>query len=419
MRARHQLDQVGIGVVAGQHVRVALVNDVVDLRPSNPGVRAIRDAMVECLDCGEPIRVAGDGSGTEFRLHAVWRHQRGGGVVGSVPLLVDDRIVAIVTVAAASDAALSEKTLQALRDELVKYAPLLPIARLAVRSWRQHTLDLVAGWWQRQRRRGRSGLLIGGVVAAAFGWLSFGTIPYRLTVPCVVKAVDRRVVSSPRGGVLSELYVRPGDQVTHGQLLAELDSHDDALTKAELEAEVMSLDAQIDLALGEGDSGKLRVLEAQRDSVLAKISVVAQRIEHAQVRAPIDGVVLSGELREKLGARLAMGESMFELARYDGATVEMRVPETQVLLAGEARSATFVAAATPDIEHELRGFRLSPASSVVDGHNVFLAEAGVAETIGSLPPGMEGFALLDVGPRRAIWVLTHRAVDWLRLNFWL
>jgi hypothetical protein len=36
-----------------------------------------------------------------------------------------------------------------------------------------------------------------------------------------------------------------------------------------------------------------------------------------------------------------------------------------------------------------------------------------------MPPGMEGTAQIDGGPRSAWWVLTHRFTDWLHLNFWL
>ena len=110
---------------------------------------------------------------------------------------------------------------------------------------------------------------------------------------------------------------------------------------------------------------------------------------------------------------------MFELARYDGARVEMRVPEHLVIAARDSGEQTFVAAATPDVQYDLHAFRLAPASTVQDGTSVFIAEAELSSTIEGLPPGMEGFVVIDAGPRPAAWVLTHRVVDWLRLNFWL
>ena len=61
-----------------------------------------------------------------------------------------------------------------------------------------------------------------------------------------------------------ELMVERGDLAGAKLKLAALDSHDDTLAKAELDSQIMALDAQIDQALGEHDSGALRVLEAQR-----------------------------------------------------------------------------------------------------------------------------------------------------------
>jgi len=419
LSTRYELDQIAVGVVEGHSVRVALVNNEMDLRKSNPGVRIVQEAMAECVDSGAPIRLSGDDMGPEFRLHGVWRNERGGGVVGSVPLIVDEKPVAVISMAAASAGALPPDAMRSIQSEFASYASLLPVARLATRSLARHARDVFGGIWQRLGNRRRRVAIITTLCALAVGWLAFGTLTYRLTVPCVVKAMERRIISSPRDGLLAELYVRPGDQVARGQLLAELDSHDDQLTKSELEAEILSIEAQIDLALGQYDSGKLRVLEAQRAGVLSKIAIVSRRIEHAHIRAPRDGVILAGELREKLGARLAMGEAMFEMARYDGALVEMRIPEHQVIAARDATSQTFVASATPDKEHNLGGFRLAPASSIYEGKNVFVAEAELTETIVGLPPGMEGFVVLDAGERRAAWVLTHRVFDWLRLNFWL
>lgn len=416
---RYELDQAAVGTVDGKQVRVALVNNELDLRPSNPGVRVIQDAMTECLDSRSPIQLSEGGRGPKFRLHDAWRRARGGGVVASVPLMIDGEVTAIVSLAASREDAVTSDILRRIQSELQNYTSLLPMARLATRSLTSHIRDTLRGLWMRQSNRRRRSGLVAALSLACCAWLAFGTLPYRLTVPCVVAAKDRRVVSCPRDGVLSELYVRPGDQVMRGQLLAELDSHEDVLMRSELEAEVLSLDAKTDVAMGEFDSGKLRVLEAQREGLLSKIAIVTRRIELARIRAPRDGVITAGELRERLGARLAMGEALFELARYDGARVEMRIPERSVLLARDTVAQTFVASAAPDVDHELSDFHLGPASTVHDGKNVFVAEADLSGTIEGLPPGMEGYVVLDVGRRRAAWVLTHRILDWMRLNFWL
>jgi multidrug efflux pump subunit AcrA (membrane-fusion protein) len=110
---------------------------------------------------------------------------------------------------------------------------------------------------------------------------------------------------------------------------------------------------------------------------------------------------------------------LFEIARDDRASIELRIPEQLVLATRGAVVAEFSPAAEPDRSYPLGALRVAPASTVVDQRNVFLGEADVGVDLGLLPPGMEGAAHVDAGPRSAWWVLTHRATDWLHLNFWL
>lgn len=418
LASRHSLDQIAVGIVDGARVRVSLLNSEMNLRGSNPGVRVVQAAMSECLDVGSVVRVSGADGEANFRLHREWLRERGLGVVASVPMLVEDEIVAVLSVGAASADDVTDDAVREIEARFSEYAVLLPTAQLASRSWRQHTVDVIRGTASRiaARRRVQIGV---GLAMAAIAWLFFGSLDYRVTVPCTVTAAEPRIVSCPRDGVLSELYARPGDLVSQGQLLAELDSHEDQLALAELEAEILTIEAQIDVALGEHDSGRLRVLEAQRQGINARIDVVERRIDHARIRAPMDGVVLAAEQRQRLGARLAMGEGLFQVARYDSTRVEARVPEQHVLAARDSRTQRFVAASIPDQFHELEGFVIAPASEQRDGKNVFIGEAELTSTLDGLPPGVEGFVILDVGPRQASWVLGHRIVDWLKLNFWL
>ena len=61
---------------------------------------------------------------------------------------------------------------------------------------------------------------------------------------------------------------------------------------------------------------------------------------------------------------------------------------------------------------------MTPVSEVVDGRNVFEVEARLLDARDALRPGMQGTAKLDVGNERLLWIFTHDAVDWLRLQLW-
>jgi hypothetical protein len=421
LEARYGFDVTAIGFVDRARVAVTAITGVEDLRPANPGVAVIRAAMEECLDRGAAI-VHDGGAQREHdcRLHAQWSATAQGTAVATVPLSCMGQIVAIVAVAQGAGTPITIDQMQLIAEELTGFAALVPLSRAAARSLPRHAADAACDGARRlfdgRHRRGLAALLLSALGAL---WLAFGSLDYSFTVPCSVKAADRRTISCPRAGVLAELFVRPGDRVREGQLLAALDAKDDYLRHAELTAEIASLDALIDHAIANRDSGERRVHEARRESALAQLAIVDASIGQAQIRAPQDGLVLEGDLREQLGARLEMGERLFELARYDAAAVVLRIPERLVLAAHDYESATFAPTARPSEVHALAELRIAPAGNVVDGANVFLAEGRVALDLESLPPGMEGTARVATGTRSAFWVLTHRITDWLRLNFWL
>lgn len=420
--SRYGLEMAAVGFVQRGAVQVAAISGVDHVRPSNPGVLAIRSAMEECVDRGEPIVCRGrDSEGEDdCRLHAQWSQRHQGNAVASLPLRFTDRTVAVVSMSQGGGTRLTRDQVVLMQEELSGYAALVPLSLTANRSLRQHALDLVRQNVRRLFARGpaRALTLIAAVLGLA-GWLAFGTLHHTFTVPCTVKATDRRTIACPRAGVLAELFVRPGDRVQEGQLLAAIDASDDFLQRAELNAEIESLAALIDQAVGEREAGQVRVNEAKKRSLEAQLAIVDASIAQAQIRAPHDGLILDGDLRERLGSRLELGVPLFELARYDRASIELRIPERMVLAANECVRAEFAPAAEPDRGYQLDNLAIAPSSTIVDEQNVFLGEADVEIDLGLLPPGMEGTARIDAGSRSAWWVLTHRITDWLHLNFWL
>ena len=422
LEARYGLELAAVGFVHKQRVRVAAMSGVDDLRPSNPGVALVRSAMEECLDRGTPIVACSRNNheNDDCRLHSQWSHKAQGNPVASLPLIAMGETVAIVSMSQGGSTKLTEDQVVLMQEELSGYAALVPLSLTANRTLRAHALANVKQGLRRIQSRGP--VHVGIVLSALLlliGWLAFGTLNHTFTVPCTVKATDRRTIACPRAGVLAGLFVRPGDRVQAGQLLAAIDASDDFLQRAELTAEIESLSAIVDQAIGERQAGLVRVNEAKKRSLEAQLAIVDASIAQAQIRAPHDGLILEGDLRERLGSRLDLGVPLFELARSDRASIELRIPERLVLAANECVQAEFASAAAPDRTYDLQRLTIAPSSTIVDEQNVFLGEANVEIDLGLLPPGMEGTARIDAGERSAWWVTTHRLTDWLHLNFWL
>jgi hypothetical protein len=424
VKERFDLGLVAIGFIHATRVKVVSVSGMDEVRASNPGVRLIRAAMEECLDRRETVLISGmvgdDLVEDDCRLHAEWSRSTGGDAVASFPLFLQEEVVGIVSVRNSPPNGLPRDVVAILATDLAKYGAILPLCRIASRSLGAHVLETIRGGRQNLLGAGlRRTLIKAFVLVGLLAWLCFGSMDYSLTVPCKVRAAVQRTISSPRDGVLADLFVRPGDQVSVGQLMAVLDDQDDELARHEIRAELATLDALMDKALEDGDSGLMRIHEAQRQTMAARLAVIDQNIALAQIRAPQSGIILQGDLREKLGSRIPTGEPLFILAQPNRIAVELYIPEHLILDARSSQAVSFAVSARPGVRIPLEQPRYSPAGTVRDGINVFQAESTVTASMRRLAPGMEGYAHIEVGPRRVWWVLSHRIINWFRLRFWV
>lgn len=427
LKNRYALDQVIVGFVRGLGVRVVAVCGLDEVRASNPGIKVVQGAMEECLDHDAPIVCQGQQFASQneeiednFRLHKQWSHSVGGDSVGSFPVKTGKRTMAIISVRVASAMGLHEENLVNYAQELESYSALMNVARNASRNLFDHAGDSIKNTLQKVygRKSWKTYTLLT-ALGLLMLWLMFGTISYNLAVPCQVTSANPRVVSSPREGVLQRLLVRPGDRVKAGQLLATIDVEEEVIERARLKAELKRLSAAWDRSLAESDPAEGKVLAAQREAVQAQLDMVGMRILRSEIRATEDGIILEGDLRKRVGAKLAIGEPLFHIATDGRVTVELKIPEHQIWDGRECLAAMFAPHARPNGRILLTGLKVAPSSTVDEGENVFIAESTAFAAPDHLSPGMEGVAFLEVGQRSVWWVITHRLTDWMRLRFWM
>jgi multidrug resistance efflux pump len=172
----------------------------------------------------------------------------------------------------------------------------------------------------------------------------------------------------------------------------------DALARYD-RAEVALLDAQI------------RQAEAQRE--LARI-----RLARTEVRAPLTGLVVSGDLTQKLGSPVQQGEVLFEIAPLAAFRVDVAVDERDLRWLAVGQRGRLALTGMPEEGLDIVISRITPVAEAVEGRNTFRVEADLEASSPALRPGMEGVAKLDAGEARLIWVLTRRLVDWARHFAW-
>src|SRR5690606_10445894 len=124
--------------------------------------------------------------------------------------------------------------------------------------------------------------------------------------------------------------IRPGAVVKQGDLLLRLNT-------SELELQALDLEEQYNQAVAERDAAhqarKIAEAEgahARAQAMLARIGLLRQQITDSEVRAPIDGVIVGGDLRDRIGARTEMGEALYEIAQLDDLLLLMQIPDRDI-----------------------------------------------------------------------------------------
>jgi len=160
-------------------------------------------------------------------------------------------------------------------------------------------------------------------------------------------------------------------------------------------------------------------LARQRQSA-ARLDLVRDHLAHAQLRAPMTGVVVEGELKKNLGGPVKKGDLLLKIARLDSTYVEIEIDQTDIHETAPGRRGELAFVGRPDLKVALVIERIEPMSTMKDGRNVFLARARIdAEVQSWWRPGMGGTAKIDAGDRSLLWVLTHRSLRFLQRALWL
>ncbi len=424
LRNKTGCEQVILGLVVRRRVRVVSISGLDEVRPQSPGVTVIRSAMEECLDAGAPI-VDQRGSDDErilsgYRLHRQWQAAAKGDAVASMPLQVGDRTVAILSMRRRADRPFDREFIDDVQVRVAPFASALTLLQKADRGLIRHARDSVRSTVEVLTGPGRYGpKLLTALALSAVVWFMCGSMDYQLTVPCVVTPAQIRHVSAPFDGVISAAPVVAGDRVSKGDLLCGLDSKDIERQRAQLAAELAVLQREQDRAMAAGTPAEVQLALANQQLVKTGLDIVGRRIEQATLRAPIDGVVVRGDLRKRVGGVVVRGEPLFELAPLDRWTLEMEIPESAAADVSCGLGGVFASHARPDRTRKLTVSRVHFAAVIRDQKNVYVAEAHIDAREDWLRPGMAGVAKIHVGRRPIRWVALHRVIDYLRMKLWL
>jgi hypothetical protein len=389
------VDRVALGWVSGgsnQHgrlfTRVITVSDTENVDRRMAMIQKIEHAMDECLDQEQPVLYPppkGDGPGGDVLLSQaiVHAHRELAASdaklkVATLPLRVDDRIIGVILVESSSDGPIDLPTIELLQAALDLVAPVMMIRRsddrwLILRAWDsavkgaawlvgpKHTLWKVAGI----------------LLVAATLVVTFVEITYRVGAPMVIQAREPRTVSVPFSGKIKALGEgsEAGRKIEKGQTLVQMDTTELVLSKLEAQASIVQAEKEAEEARKKNNVGEAQQAEAKAKQAQAKLDLTDYRIETARIESPISGTIIAGDLKDRVGASIELGQALFQVADLSDMIVEIKVDDRDIALIHEGMTGEIATKAAPDKTFPFTVERIVPLSQAQEGKNAFLVRA--------------------------------------------
>jgi RND family efflux transporter MFP subunit len=414
-------ERASIGFHSQGRLRVAATSGGSEPLQQPTLVRAVAVAMHEALDQRAAVvyPLPAGALATPSFAHAELMRLNGGLAVCSVPIVGAERVTGVLLLERRDG--VEAATLETAKDVALFVGPLLEMKHRLEAPVGGRLIEAVAPRGVRHASDVRPSWRWG--VAAALSVLcatvALWPVTFDVVAPARVEGREQRVIAAPADGFIASVLVRPGETVKAGQLLASLEDRDLGLQRDKSAAEIGQLDKQYREALTQDDAAQIMIARAAVEQARAQLALAESQLERSRLRAPIDGVLIGGDLSQSIGMPVQRGQSLMTVAPALGLKVVAEVDEQDVadLKLDQHARVLFSAGAEQLVPFSIE--RVSPVALMLEGRNVFEAEGRIDDaTAAGLRPGQRGVARIDIDRQLNVQVWWHRATQWLRRTAW-
>ncbi len=413
-------DRACIGFVEDDCARVVAMSHGAALDAKQELNRGVAAAMDEAVDQAATISFPATVSGNpRITLAHAELARRNGSAACSIPIVNLGAIVGAVTLERASDRPLNPQEVAFCEDIVSLVGPVLALKFENQRPWRARARQALREAWSRLTGPGelRLKLSVAGVTLfAAFMFLV--PLPYHVTAPARLEGSIQRALAAATDGFIQQVSARPGDAVREGQILVELAQQDLQLERSKWESELAQQTNAYGAALARADRSMLMVNHAKVAEARAQLDLIEKQIERAQIKAPFDGIVISGDLTQSLGAPVQRGNVLMVIAPHERYRLIVEVDERDIVDVTTGADGRISLAALPGEVLQFRIERIAPLAVTREGRHFFEVEGKLDAGAGALRPGLQGVAKIEAGSRPLVSRLFHRLLMWLRLTLW-
>ena len=411
--------RVSLGLLDRRHSKLLALSKGAPAQLDRALSRQLLATMDEACDQGSTVTAPSGSLDRRINRAAELLRRQHHGIVICVPIAVQQTVLGAIVIELADPQRVTAPLIALVEDAAALFGPILELMRRNERSLLQRLRDQSRALrrnWPRHLRSPWRWLAIAVVLSLA----ALAIIPsnYTVSAPARVEGAIQRVVAAPANGFLKSSAVRPGDPVKQGQVLAELLDRDLQLDRIKLQGESAQHENAYAASMAKADRPNMMIYQAKLAETKAQMDLIDQQIKRVQMQAPIDGVVIQGDLTQMLGSPVEKGQVLMTIAPRNAFRIMVELDERDIQLLKVGQRGSVSLSALPWDQVAITIERITPMATVLDGRNVFEIEAHPLPGVRDLRPGLRGVARVEVGREPLLQVWSRRLAEHVRRFVW-
>lgn len=320
----------------------------------------------------------------------------------ATPYFLDERHLEVVSI-------LSNQATVAIRNaQLYRQVPLI--------NFMEPIMQRKAAFMKMPKRRR---LAYG--VGAALLLLFLILVPWNLKIggDVTILPSNRTPVTAQVEGIVKAVYHREGTSLKKGAVIASIIDNDYRLALEQFRTRSDLLRKEVSRSESTGDSVTARMRRIELDQVEREVSFYEQQLAQTNIVAPVDGVLVTPKLEEKVGLLLKRGQDFCALANMNSPIAEIAVSEGDTGYIKTGQRVRLKMNAFPT--RKFYGAVTLLGSQMTSHENTpyFRVESEVENTGLLLRSGMVGKAKIEVGNHSIGYVLLRDPIRFLWKKIWV
>jgi len=229
----------------------------------------------------------------------------------------------------------------------------------------------------------------------------------------------RTPVVSEVEGIVQKVHFRESDRINKGATVATLIDNDFLLALEGYRAKRDVLAKEINRSESQGDSTTARLKGIEMDQVDCEINFSNHQLSRTKLLSPVDGVIITPRIEEKLGHLIHKGEEFCEVADIRKVRAQVAVDESEISFLKNGQTVALKMNSYPTAKFNGTVKHLGAELRGADLHKYYVVEAEIENRQELLKSGMVGKAKISTGYRSIGYVLLHTPARFLWKKFWV